>query len=321
MADAVREILNTYKTEAIMVDGKVFQQEGILAQLATNRFHFFVRRDRFEQVKSIISLGVDVNTRDPQGWPLAMVTLYRSQIAMTDLLIDMGADTTTPHMMAYTGDLKGIKRLLGKDVPVDSFKGLTLLHAAAAGGHTDVIEFLISKGFEVTATTENDDVYRDEMTPLHYAASGNHQEAAEVLLANGAPVDSGKYTPLFVAADRHHKDMVEFLMSKGADIDKGPETALNIMIWGWELDKVKLLLEAGADPNVRDEDGNTPLHRALERGGQLGTVKLLVLHGADVNAKNKEGTSPLSIAKANGREEIIEVLSKHEDGENEEKSN
>jgi ankyrin repeat protein len=229
-------------------------------------------------------------------------------MVMTDLLLERGADTTTPHMMAYTGDLNGIKGLLGKGAAVDSLKGFTLLHAAAAGGHTDVIEFLINKGFEITATPEDDNEYFDKLTPLHYAVGGAHPEAVEVLLANGALVNSGKYTPLLTAVDRRHKDMIRFLVSKGADINKGPDTALHNIIDWWEPDKVELLLEAGADPNVRDAQGNTPLHRALSHGGQLETSKLLVSHGADVNVKNKEGSSPLSIAKAIGREDIVEIL-------------
>jgi ankyrin repeat protein len=43
---------------------------------------------------------------------------------------------------------------------------------------------------------------------------------------------------------------------------------------------VELLLDGGADANVKDEKGETPLHKAAS-GGHLEVAKLLLDHGAE----------------------------------------
>ncbi len=343
-ANPLQDISNTQKIAAVVVGGKIFQRAALqkmLAQVKASRLHHVAARGKIEQVKSLIAEGADVNARDQQGWtPLhyacrknrketvefllaegadvnardaqgwtpALAALYAWELAVTDLLVEKGADTAAPHLAAYTGDLRGIKRLLEKDTPVDSLKGLTLLHAAAAGGHTDVVEFLIGKGFEATATTE------DDKTTLYYAALGNHQEAAEILMANGAPVDSGKATPLFAAAYAGHKDMIEFLISKGADVnavDNTRVTALHIAGEHGHVNVAALLIGKGADVNAEDKWLWTPLHYACWKNRKE-TVEFLLAKGADLNAKDEKGKTPLAVAKQRGHTEIVELLRKHE---------
>jgi ankyrin repeat protein len=55
---------------------------------------------------------------------------------------------------------------------------------------------------------------------------------------------------------------------------------------------VKALLADGANPNVRDEEGNTPLHVA-GAVGSWDSVQLLLQAGANVGAKNRHGLTPL----------------------------
>ncbi len=68
---------------------------------------------------------------------------------------------------------------------------------------------------------------------------------------------------------------------------------------------------AGANVNVKDKDGNTPLHNAV-RAGHKGIVDFLIAHGADAGMQDKKGRTVLNLAEqTRGRAEIVELLRKH----------
>lgn len=66
-------------------------------------------------------------------------------------------------------------------------------------------------------------------------------------------------------------------------------------------------MESGISANVKDSEGRTPLHWAVDRG-HLEITKLLLSKNADVNAKDNEGQTPLHYAAVCERAEIAEFL-------------
>lgn len=62
------------------------------------------------------------------------------------------------------------------------------------------------------------------------------------------------------------QEMVEFLCERGADVNKGQRSSsLHYAACFGRPAIAKVLLRHGANPDLRDEDGKTPLDKARER--------------------------------------------------------
>src|SRR5439155_522999 len=136
-------------------------------------------------------------------------------------------------------------------------------------------------------------------------------EMVRLLLAAGADVNSrgavlNDYTqgpprrdlapPLVYAAfagvQDEMKAILELLLLNKADVNAQDEFAKSGLSWAVERGNaktVKLLLENGADPNIKNEDGDTPLHLCKSKE----IAELLLAKNADVKARNKSGRTPL----------------------------
>jgi hypothetical protein len=113
-------------------------------------------------------------------------------------------------------------------------------------------------------------------TALHWAASEGDKKWTALLLANGADANARDYgnTPLHEAAaplggerDKNHMEVAELLLANGADI------------------------------NARNDEGWTPLHKAVYSGNK-DMAELLLSHGADVNAKTSDGWTAFHLAES-----------------------
>ncbi|KAG9459183.1 hypothetical protein H6P81_003691 [Aristolochia fimbriata] len=72
-------------------------------------------------------------------------------------------------------------------------------------------------------------------------------------------------------------------------------------------------IEDGVSVNLRDSEGRSPLHWAVDRG-HVNNVELLIRKGADVNIQDDEGQTPLHYAALCDREAIAKLLVEHSAG-------
>ena len=76
---------------------------------------------------------------------------------------------------------------------------------------------------------------------------------------------------------------------------RNASTALHICAYTEEPEKAEVLLKYGADINTRDNDGYTPLMRAIEYR-KPSTVSVFMKHEADLNIESADGNSALVLS-------------------------
>lgn len=86
--------------------------------------------------------------------------------------------------------------------------------------------------------------------------------------------------------------------------------AIHILAREGEVDGLLKSIEAGVSVNLRDSEGRTPLHWAVDRG-HLKITEILLGKNADVNAKDNEGQTPLHYAAVCERDDFAELLVRH----------
>ncbi len=182
------------------------------------------------------------------------------------------------HAVAAFGDLEVMQFLLdwGADIMLPASGGATPLHLAATYNTAKMVGLLIERGAEVRNVDEDGD------TPLANAAGFNPDpKVTEMLLDQGARLD---HVSGFGGAAIH----------LAASYNENPEVAL-------------LLLERGADLSGVDYEGSTLLHNAAY-GGNLRLAQRLVDKGFDVNAESESGMIPLHHAAQEGNPEVVDWL-------------
>jgi cytohesin len=302
--------------------------------------HLVVRDWHVSLVRLLVAAGSDVNARDNKGMRPVMIAFEQGQTDMFDLMVANGAMVPNDFMAAYKGDLTPVQRLIESGKAQETFEqGLTLLHAAAAGGHTQIVDLLLANGSDVHSQTQAG------YTALHYAVAGNHRQLAELLLANGADINAepGKQTPLHWAV-RHpklHKEMIEWLVARGANPNAdggGWATPLHWAIWCGDVSTAVLLVAHGGDIHLETEEyPDSPLYDAIWNSdrtmtealvtkagdaraakwaplhatvvtGDIQAIEDLLAKGADVNARDEDGYTALFIAALRGHKEVVELL-------------
>lgn len=308
-ADQLKEACHDNKLELVynlIIAGAREQDLGMFRPLLTA-----ARNGYLEQLKLWHATGEDINEVSPIGdeTPLWLAT-KNGKINCVEFLLAAGADKTRVngdmdgrdnapfHLASKMGNLKLLKLLLPEGDIINQKSGDgTALYQAASGGHSDCVNYLLSKGAD-----PNIPIYTAfgtvKITPLEYAIDHGYTECVKLLLASPG-IDTSMHSPLDMAAIKNDDKQFKKLLKDTTD-DKVKEKALNTAAGLGNINCVRLILNSGAPSS------DTPFLTAI-RNGKSKTVQLFLEKGFKDHESMKDG-SALNNAAKNAHLNIFQML-------------
>ncbi|KAF5600694.1 Het-eN [Fusarium pseudoanthophilum] len=212
----------------------------------------------------------------------------------------------TPLQIAVVGGNISTVKLLLRNGAWPNYRGSlahTPLHYAALQGHTAVMESLLASGAMMDSQNP-----RDEKTPLSFAIEYGHIAAIEFLLERGAQIDHNYK----VGTKPAFKDTLFYTTMRvgivGIDIlAEGLEGSFSqltrvfkgVFLGDFDMPESAVIRTI---PSWR-----TPLSHAAELGDEQ-AVRLLLKYHARPTDQDDDGETPLSRAMKGDRKEVIQIL-------------
>ncbi|XP_046359210.2 ankyrin-3-like isoform X1 [Haliotis rufescens] len=312
--------------------------------------HMAVQSGRLPLVELCLEKGQNVNSCSNSYQTPVMRACKQGDLNLVKCLVAKDANVNLGNgclnAACIGGSLEMVEYLISTFPKIDinkcGPKNRTPVMTACFHGHTDIVEYLQSKGADILAKD------KFEQTCLHVACRSGHVEIAERLLEI-IPIDDidcNGMTPLMFAVKSKCFDMVDFLVEHGANMNirnNHGQTTLHTSAWfgnalgcaklldlGMFVDirdstnrtplmcvsknrddrseVVNILVERDADINVSDENGDVCLHIAAKSGGHTATSEYLLDSGLDINTKGSHDYTPIMSACRSGNKEQFDLL-------------
>ncbi|XP_067650391.1 ankyrin repeat domain-containing protein 50-like [Haliotis asinina] len=256
-----------------------------------NILHLSALSGQVEMMKYILSLNTtDIDSRTQTGATPLMKAAYVGHKNVFEFLVSNGAN------VSHVDD-----------------RGDNILHHASFGGHTDMVQYILSQNLVNINSRE-----KYGATPLMKAALMGHINVFEYLVrmkANVSQVDGNGENILHYASLRDDTKMVQYILSREmVNINsrgKHRRTALMKAAYYGKGKVVDLLVREGGLTNIVDVWGNNILHLAT-LGGHLEIVGYILSQNlVDINDRNKDGDTAAILANRAGRPDMYNLFDSH----------
>ncbi|XP_071508188.1 uncharacterized protein [Diadema antillarum] len=304
----------------------------------------------------LLQKGADINQRGKGKTTPLMIAAETGAKEKVTFLLSKDADTTLTdedgktalHRTERIRVTKCAELLIEKNPEllqaIDNCQQ-TVLHQAAGEGNKVLVDYLLEKGADVTATDNLkrsalhwsviqgmesvveslvkqkdcskviDEPDRFGVRPIHYAIQSNRPDIAELLINQGCELEAGEsrgLTALIYAAACGKKDMLALMIPRCKNIDitdTNGWTALHHAAKRGDESVCALLLDHKANPDLQDEKRKqSPLFLAVNNK-HAGIAKLIVgRNSGSVNIKDDRGRSVLHYASEQGQLDMVNAL-------------
>uniref|UniRef100_A0A8C8MDN0 Transient receptor potential cation channel, subfamily A, member 1b n=1 Tax=Oncorhynchus tshawytscha TaxID=74940 RepID=A0A8C8MDN0_ONCTS len=215
------------------------------------------------------------------------------------------------HLAVRGGNVDIIEFCIHKGAKIDQQQvdRSTALHFACSQGATDAVKLMLSSYSRLDSIINLPDGACQ--TPLHRATIFDHTELAEYLISKGADIDyidSKGLSPLLLATNCGAWRTVALLLSKGANVKIKDQSGCNFLHLailqpkGLKNLSGDVLQHSSVKDLLSNEDneGCTPLHYACRLGIHESVKNILVLQ-VSLDRKSKDKKSALHFAAQYGR--------------------
>ena len=301
--------------------------------------HSAVKKGDKEICELLIDNGADIYAETDGGWSVLHILSIMGNKELAGYFMGVGLDVNIVDSKGYSPlhfasafgyeELVKLFILEGADVNLKNVYGESPLHFASAAGNKEVAELLISAGADVNVMDNYGylpvdlAVLFDNMEVgmmlvsdgsfvcnypsfLCFAVLKNNRKLVKMIIEKGVDVnveDNDGNTLLHLALRHNFEEIAMLLMVNGADINAKNIYGRSAVFYVRDKDLAKLLLIAGANLEV-DNNGNTPLHTAVDRGDK-DVVEFFLWNGLGVSTENIYGRSAVFYVRDKDLAELL----------------